>query len=350
MMNKTFLFFIPILLLLLSCWKQQSHESTNPELPNYTVSGQIFHSVTNEPLPEATVIIDDQETDTDTSGYYSIDHVLGGEGHTLIVTKDNFETYANSFQLGYADLDSLNIILGELLYFSGRSRTPSYEPNSLVWTGNIPWSCDGLRKRIYVLDGTEGSSWTKYFDSPGSFPDKDHYTTPHGLTATAENGSDFLWISVEFEESPPRLYKMTVRGDTTLATVEWYDTPESTIIPGEHVLLDDLAFDGNFIWSCSSGEGKIYKHDTNMSVIEQFYSPEEAPSGIAWDGQKFWLSELGSNRLYMLDAETLDPQGFYAIEEIPVTGLSFRNGFLWACKHGAEVDGLPSWFYKYRVD
>jgi hypothetical protein len=352
MMSKTIslLIFISICFFPLSCWKQQSHESTGPELPNYTVSGIIYHSVTNEPLPEVTVLIDDQKAVTDSSGFYSIPHVLGGEDHTLVVTKYGFETYASTFQLGYANLDSFNIILGELLYFSGRSRAPSYEPNSLVWAGDLPWSCDGLRKRVYVLNETEGLTWITYFDSPGSFPDKDHYTTPHGLTATEENGTDYLWVSVEYETSPPRLCKVAVKDDTTLSTEEWYETPESSLAPGESAVLNDLTFDGNHIWSCSSIEGRIYKHGTDLSVIAQFYSPEEAPSGIAWDGQQFWLSEMGSNRLYMLDAETLDPQGFYTIEEAPVTGLFYRNGFLWACKHGTEVDGLPSWFYKYRVD
>ncbi|UCE19215.1 MAG: carboxypeptidase regulatory-like domain-containing protein [Gemmatimonadota bacterium] len=353
MMNRTAPLPIFVLictsLVFVSCWKQQSHESQGPELPNYKVSGHVFHSVTNEPLPEATVTIDDQESLTDSSGFYSISDVLGGNDYIIIVAKDNFETYANPFQLGYSDLDFFDIALGKILYFTDRTRAPSYEPNSLVWAGNTPWSCDGLRKRIYALDETNGLSWIKYFDSPGSFPDKGHYTTPCGLTATQENGTDYLWISVEYEESPPRIYKMAVRNDTTLSTEGWYDTPESALFPGEKVLLDDLTYDGNSIWSCSSSEGKIYKHGPDMSVVGQFDSPEGAPSGITWDGQQLWLCEKGSNRLSMLNVETLELQGFYVIQETPVMGVCYRKGYIWVCKHGTEIDGLPSWFYKYRV-
>ncbi|MFQ6093698.1 MAG: carboxypeptidase regulatory-like domain-containing protein [bacterium] len=352
-MNCRAKFFLPCILissLLISCWKKQGHEATGPPLPNYSVSGRVFDSLTSQPLPGARVTIDDQKTVTDSLGGYRISGLLGGTNHSIDVTKEHFETYSTSIQLGYADLDSFDIVLGKHLYFTDRFNGPAYEPNGLIWTGGIPWASEGWQRRMCVLSGAEGLSLVKYFDSPGSFPEKGHYTTPYGLTATEEGGTHYLWVSVAYEAASPRLYKMAVKPDTTLSTEARYDTPESATNSGVHVLLDDLTYDGTHIWSCSSSEGKIYKHRSDMSVIQSFDPQVAQPSGIAWDGGQFWLSTLGSNRLYLLNAESLEPTGYYVIQEEPVTGLSYRDGHLWACKHGSAGSIVSSWFYKYRPE
>ena len=319
-----------------------------PELPNYTVSGTVYHSVTNDALPYAKVTIGEKSAVTDSLGNYSISKVLGGENHTLTVTKAYFETFTTFFLMGYEDLDSFDVTLGKMLYYQSSKKGPSPTPNGLAWTGTIPWASAGTRKRIYVLNENEGLKWVKYFDSPGSYPPKDIYTTPYGLTATEENGMHYLWISVEFETSPPLIYKMIVTSDTTLLQEARYDTPESIYGSDVPVLLDDLTNDGIHIWSCSSRENKIYKHGTDMSVMKTYDPPDERPSGIAWDGRKFWLSTKRSNRLYMLNAETLGSTGFYILQETPDAGLTYRNGFLWACKHGSQ--SWPSYFHQYILE
>ena len=334
-------------LFLLSCWKKQGTSSFNPELPNYTVSGGVFDSAVNEPLPNARVAIDDTETVTDSLGQYSVPHVIGGQSHSLVVGKENFEPYSRGFDLGYADLDSFDVVLGKLLPIAERYKGPSPEPNGLIWTGDIAWASDGSKRRIYVLTGTGGLMSMKYFDPPGSSPEKGHYTIPHGMVSVEEGGTHYVWISVAYETSPPRLFKMSVRGDTTLVQEARFDTPESARNPGEHILLDDLTYDGAHIWSCSSSEDMIYQHGSDMSVSRSFEPPEEAPSGIAWDGVRFWLTTSGSNRLYMLDSESLEPMGYYVLGEAPVVGLTYKDGYLWTSKHGSQH--WASWFHTYRI-
>ena len=188
----------------------------------------------------------------------------------------------------YADLDSFDFVLGKILYFSDRSQGPYREPNGLTWTGDIPWSSDGLRKRIYVHN--KELNWVDYFDSPGSFPPKEKYTTPYGLTATYEGNVPYVWASVAFDDGATYTYKLAVKSNTTLGAETRYKTPMNIYGSDVSVVLDDLTFDGFNIWSCSAREHKIYKHGHDMTVIETYDPPAERPSGIAWDGSSFWLS------------------------------------------------------------
>lgn len=319
-----------------------------PELPHYSVSGTVYHSVTNEPLPDANVTIGINSTVTDSLGNYCISNILGGENHTLTVTKAYFETFTTFFLMVYEDLNSFDITLGKMLYYQSSKKGPSPTPNGLAWTGDIPWTSAGTRQRIYVLNDAEGLKWVKYFDSPGSNPNKSSYTTPYGLTATEENGTHYLWVSIAFEDDKTYLYKMAVQPDTTLRTETRYDTPESIHGPDVHVLFDDVTYDGINMWSCSSRESRIYKHGPDMTVIETYDPPTERPSGIAWDGQRFLLSTSRSNRLYLLQKETLEPTGFYVFYDPPEAGLTYRNGFLWTCKHGWQA--WPSYFHQYILE
>ena len=335
-------------LLLTSCWNKQSHETNGPELPNYSVSGTVFESVQGEPLAGATVSVDDQQTVTDSLGRYTISHVSGGEGHTLVIQKNGYEEHASSFLMGYADLDSFDFILGKLLYVAKHTKGPSPEPNGLVWTGDISWASCGFRKRIYVLDERRGLEEVKYFDSPGSFPPKESYTTPYGLTATEEAGEWYLWVSVAFDEGDAYVYKMAINSDTTLSAESRYDTPESEYGSNVDVTLDDLTYDGKCIWSCSSRERKIYKHGPDMSELERFFFIDDRPVGIAWDGSILWMITSSSNRLYMLNPVNLGPAGYYIINEAPLAGLFYRDGYVWVCKHGSQH--TSSYFYAYRID
>ena len=319
-----------------------------PELPSYSVSGTVFKSTTHQPLSGAEVFIDDQQTITDTLGHYSISNVLGGEAHTLIVSKSGFETYTAGFQMGFADLDSFDIVLGKLLYFTDQIRGPDLEPNGIVWAEDITWASCGFARKITILDDSRGFEEVKYLDSPGSFPAKDIYTTPYGMTTTEEGGTQYLWISVALDDGSNFVYKMSIEADTTLSTESRYDTPESTFDPDVTVILDDLTFSGTQIWSCSSDEGKIYKHGSNMSVAESYSLLGENPAGIACDGNQLWVSTHHSNKLYLLNAENFEQIGHYVLLEAPVVGLLYRDGHLWACKHGSQ--SWPSFYYKYCIE
>ena len=332
----------------LSCWKKQSHDVPEVILPNYTVSGTVFNSVTKEPLPQVTLFVDDKETVTDSLGRYSISEVDGGKNHVIVISKYGFETQNTGFQMGYADLDSFDFVLGKLLYFTDQIEGPGPEPNGLVWIEDVPWANCGLRKRMYVLDEAHGLEVVKYFDSPGSYPPKGKYSTPYGMTTTEEGGTKYLWVSVAFDDGTASVYKMALRPDTTLSTVAHYNTPESIYSSIDYVLLNDLTYDGTHIWSCSSREGKFYRHRSDMSVDTSITGSVVDPSGIAWDGEKFWVSSRDSDKLYMLNAEDFESRGYYILQEDPIGGLFYKDGYLWACRHGSQ--NWPSYFYTYRID
>lgn len=331
-----------------SCWNQQGHDASGPELPNYTVSGTVYRSDNNEPLPGATVRVDTAQTTTDSAGQYSISHVIGGSGHSLSISRAGYISYNSGFQLGYADLDSLDAVLGKILYFTAQIRGAGIEPNGLAWVDDQPWASCGYRRRMYVLDEAQGLSDVKYVDPPGSFPQKDIFTIPYGITATEEGGEWFLWISVAFDNGSTYVYQTTVLSDTTLSIKKRFDTPESVYGPEVSVLLDDLTYDGTYIWSCSARERRVYKHGPDMSVLSVYDFLDMRPKGIAWSTDILWMTTDGSDELYMLSGENLEPRGYYALVNAPVVGLLYRDGYVWGCKHGSQ--NWPSYFYTYRVD
>lgn len=341
------LFFAALMFLVLfhSCWDRQGHEASGPELPNYAVSGTVFSSDTNEPVSGATVKIGDTQTTSDSTGRFSISNVLGGKDHPLVVSRTGYETYNDGFQLGFADLESLIVVLGKILYFTAQIKSPCIEPNGIVWVEGQPWSSCQVNKRMYALDEGQAFDDVKYVDSPGSFPQKDIYTIPYGITATEEGGTWYLWVSVAFDDGSAYVYKTIILPDTTLNTDTRYDTPESQYGPDVVVTLDDLATDGTYIWSCSARERRIYKHGPDMSVIETFDFLDQRPKGIAWDGDTWWMVTDNSDELFMLNGATLEPVGYYALTNAPVVGLHYRNGSLWACKHG-----LTGFYQTYRID
>ncbi len=332
----------------ISCWEQQGHKSTTPELPNYTVFGMVRCSVTNEPLPDVSVYIDDNMTTTDSLGRFSIAHVNGGENHTISISRYNYESYNSSFLLGYADMDSFDVVLGRQIHFSARYQAPSPQPNGIVWMKDMVWSDCGDRKRVYLLDGANNFKTVKYVDSPGSYPPKGKYSTPYGLTVSEEGGIQYLWISIASADGGSQVYKMAVATDTTLTTVAQFDPPQSLYGQSVKVILNDLAYDGTSVWSCSASERCVYKHGADMSVVESYSFADENPMAIAWDGEKFWMTSSSSDRLYMLNPGDLKLAGYYVLPEAPVVGLVYRQDRLWGCRHGSQ--SMASYFYAYRVD
>jgi len=339
-------FCVLLCLLLTSCWDRQGHETSGPELPNYTVSGTVYSSDTNGPLSGAVVHIDATQTTTDSLGRYAISNIVGGASHSFSVTRSGYDLFSSGFQLGYADMDSMDVILGKQLFFSDQIQGPGSEPNGLVWVDGYPWSSDGIKRRIYLLDEEQRLDDVAHVDSPGSYPPKDVYTTPYGMTASEEGGLWYLWVSVAFDDGGRYVYKMTAGSGGTISTDSRYDTPESVYGPDVGVVLNDLDYDGTNVWSCSAGEGRIYKHGPDMSVLAVYDVSDKSPTGIAWAGNVLWMTTDGYNALYMLDGETLDILGYYTLPGELVVGLHYRNGYLWACRHGGSV----GYFQKYRVN
>ncbi|UCE17571.1 MAG: hypothetical protein JSV84_11870 [Gemmatimonadota bacterium] len=112
--------------------------------------------------------IEDLSATTDSLRRYAVFHVPGGESHAVTVSKVHFETFETYLTMGYADLDSFDFVLGKILSFSDLFQGPTGESKGLAWIGDITWSSDGLRKRMYVHDGA--LEWMSSFDAPGSFP------------------------------------------------------------------------------------------------------------------------------------------------------------------------------------
>ncbi len=61
-----------------------------------------------------------------------------------------------------------------------------------------------------------------------------------------------------------------------------------------------LSWDGDNLWSCDAGTGKIYQHAKDMTVIDSFSSPAAIPAGLAWKGKALWVADSRNQLLWKL--------------------------------------------------
>jgi len=91
-----------------------------------------------------------------------------------------------------------------------------------------------------------------------------------------------------------------------------------------------LAWDGRYVWLANSDflgpEDYIYKIELNadgtMTILEQYNSPGPYITGLAFDGQYLWAVDWVERRIYQLEIEVPRPQ----IEEIPLDPPSWQLG------------------------
>lgn len=110
-----------------------------------------------------------------------------------------------------------------------------------------------------------------------------------------------------------------------------YDAPGSNI--------SGIAWDGNNIWTCDETEGKIYKHDADLNVIQE-YSIDfiKTPRAMVYTGTEWWIGNKDNYTVYKLD------NNFLCIDSVfiqyssinykyPSLDLTIKNGLLISCEN-----------------
>ena len=121
----------------------------------------------------------------------------------------------------------------------------------------------------------------------------------------------------------------TTISDDRLRVISSFDAPVGGGIA-------DLAFDGEFLWLSSFGDGNIYKLDTNGIVIDVCHSPGHDPTGLTFDGEFLWNSDAFGNMVYKLDTSCSVIKSC-EIDNMP-NGFAFDGNYLWVtCIEGAGL-------------
>lgn len=133
------------------------------------------------------------------------------------------------------------------------------------------------------------------------------FDDPRGL---AWDGTNF-WGS-DYHDS--KIYKMNTEG-TILSSIDSGSYPTG------------LTWDGSYLWSVALFN-KIRKLNSSGTVLTSFNAPDDKPQGITWDGANFWVADEDTDKIYKLNTSGTVISSFD-------TGLSWLRGVTW--------DGVYIW-------
>ncbi|MBN1349322.1 hypothetical protein JXJ21_07930 [candidate division KSB1 bacterium] len=309
-------------MVILSCWKKQSHEVIAPETPTYTLSGTItdidseqflmnvqiklqpYELLFDWTLPETLAI-------SDSAGLYQFKVCPGN--YWLHAERENYPVLEKKVTVNYEDR-LLDLELPDWLVTSEALKFQAIHGICFV-TGDTlaigsTWIVDRETSRevhrIYI--GTPGTN----FSVLGSFSFATENPEFHGLEYINRKFYSFI-------------------GDISNPEVGIFESGmgkiERRIAVGHR--FTDFAFDGSDVWA-SAGNAKIYRLDkTTLKALAEFDSPASYPVGIAWYGKHICSCDGYLNRLYIHD-EQLAPLKTYRPffspapgEIVPLTALSY---------------------------
>jgi len=111
--------------------------------------------------------------------------------------------------------------------------------------------------------------------------------------------------------------------------------------------LSGISVGKDILYSCDANGKRIRSHrlDESLTVLQEFPSPGQNPTGVAWDGQNLWTCDAGVARVYQhVPDERLTVLASYpTIGKNPV-GLYHDGEFLWS----GDADTRK--LYKHNID
>ena len=115
----------------------------------------------------------------------------------------------------------------------------------------------------------------------------------------------------------------------------------SFILVGEYVPPGDnpsgIAWDGTNIWTCDEDEGKIYKHNDSMEVIEEYPDIISSPRAMTFADSILWVGNNDTYYVCALDKNFTKIDSvlivFISMAALPSLDLTFKDNYLIACEN-----------------
>ncbi|MCX8034257.1 MAG: hypothetical protein N3A00_02930 [Thermodesulfovibrio sp.] len=192
---------------------------------------------------------------------------------------------------------------------AGVGETIPTGPSALAWDGkNLIIAKEGLVAFLENIDTAATGSIYNYeghyfFDRyPLTITSKENPPYITGLAwEKTSGGTGYIWVA---DAANKRILKISPQGDVV----------RKINIPA--VYLEDITFDGEYLWAADSKRGKIFKLNTaDGSVAAEYLSPVTVPTALAWDGK------------YLIIAGIIDPNFLQTTSEnVKIVKLDTNSG------------------------
>lgn len=145
--------FLAFSLLIVDCWKKQSHDIATPEIPNYVISGQVVDTDTQQHLPAIQVRLQAAyqlyECDiteftviSDSLGQFHVDYICPGF-YNILVWRDSVLTTQFRFELKHGDT---TLVLSTPAVIRARRMFADLDLSGIAW--RIPVSLAFISKWV----------------------------------------------------------------------------------------------------------------------------------------------------------------------------------------------------------
>lgn len=303
MKSRKIVIFIPFLLLLHHCLKNQSHDIQAPETPNYSVQVQLLNIDTGFPMKKSKIVMRSYpQVLLFETGLLFVEHIPDSIGICLfeklvpgvwevLVYQQNCFVHIKSIMIVDQDT-SITVQAPEALITRERFKRPGGSREKWFEAG-ICWKDPGVCATIgtwKVSDDAKNSN-SRLFE--GDFMD--------GFAVIGDN---------VFEEENPDFSGLAWAAPNYYTFSGTLDNPQICILDRKtgkvagrgkapHRLID-LTWDGENFWGTTTHSKIVQFSRYSFALKSEYPAPGPYPGGIAWDGQNLWSYDTETRWIYKL--------------------------------------------------
>lgn len=301
MKSRKIIIFIPFILLLHHCLKNQSHDIQAPETPTYSVQIQLQNIDSGKPVPNTKMIMwgDPQlllfeaeknwvETTADSTGIYLFENLVPGVWEFRIFEQDCYITTV-SVMIVRQDT-SLAVKIPQALITRERFKRPGGSREKWFEAG-ICWKAPGVCATIgtWKVSDDAKNSYSRLFE--GDFADGFAVMGDHVFEEENPDFSGLAWAA-------PNYY--TFSGTLDNPQICILDRKTGKVAgrgKAPHRLID-LTWDGKNFWGTTTHSKIVQFSRYSFALKSEYPAPDSHPGGIAWDGQNLWSYDTETRWIY----------------------------------------------------
>lgn len=299
--------FLVICLMLIGCWKKQSHEILPPDIPYYKLHGIVTDVDSNQPVTGVELVVNDVyliygndwqsvTVYSDSSGEFGLETIFPGS-YVADVYRDGYPVLSSQFMVLHEDRELALEICQPVLadgFLDLDSAINDFEPNLFVWNGSNLWTTGlyfgqigdqtydtGVDVLISMNLGTDGVLRTThtYLD-----------TSDGALGLTQVNDSIYAYFSHHINVISPHTGELLstielndpIKGLTYSDSTFYSTWGKSIQIRGNDVIqiqnsfptetgsLTAVGFRNNYLWAFDFDRGYLVKLDMSGQVMKTY--------------------------------------------------------------------------------